>query len=369
MYDDISVRIRLTSGGRITRDYWTATDVALVAAVIAIFALIWWYWNKRIRDIDTIEQFAMARDATGLQILFLDENAGEINDFLEGDDFMTYLQAIPRSQYETKMPGSHDMSSFKLGVRSMIASSGDITADEYKFLLRAVLGADQLAEQFCDAYDLPNMKAMMRLQPWTIIITRDDSGRRFEKGMPCTLGRYIFLPHAFIKQKEPLELEDTASEEQRLLSQTLIHEKLHLMQRSNQSDFDAYYRRIWGSFMSRREFPWRYRDQYFVNPDGLDINWTYGTFFPVLLSTGEGVKELYMDMSAPREEAMKTRAELLETVMTIPDASHIHGGMSIYHPNEFFAYAVIENIKRQTGRLLFVRDLDRLFAEILNKRI
>lgn len=374
MIDDISVRIKLASGRRPIREYWTTTDLIIFGTILLAFIGLWRYWSWRIRKINNIEHFFSERDRSGMRLLFIDVDKGEIDDFMEGDAFMSYLQAIPASQFPLKYPNSNDMSTYKTAFRNHIASSADISADDYKFLLGSILIADKHITEFCDRYDFPNMKATMMAQPWTIVVLRDsDPNNRIEKGMPFTIGRFIFLPHRFIRQSEPVDLDiltpnkhlpDTEQREQANLPYTLIHEKIHLIQRSYQSVFNDYYRRIWGSFISRREFPWRYRGEYFVNPDGLDINWTYGTFFPVLMSTPEGVREVYLDMSAPREEAIKSREDLLETIISIPDADRLHSGMSIYHPNEFFAYAVVENIKEKTSRLLFIRQVDDLFASI-----
>lgn len=173
--------------------------------------------------------------------------------------------------------------------------------------------------------------------PWKIYKSKN----YLENGMPFTIGNFIIIPEKFItngvnyyKSNKDLQRNPFSPE----LLETLIHEKLHIIQRNNQDSFNDYYLKTW-RFMSKGKVSDLVYPYYLMNPDGLDLDWIYRdkngiTYSPILYVNGNRLEsKLYNIMNKGYESLdMTNLREFL---------NQVHGW---YHPNEIFSYIVSEKI-------------------------
>jgi hypothetical protein len=172
--------------------------------------------------------------------------------------------------------------------------------------------------------------------PWNIYKSKN----YLENGMPFTIGDYIVIPEKFIKNG--IEYYRRTNKFSPELIETLIHEKLHVIQRNNQDRFNDYYLKTW-RFMGKGKVSDLVYPYYLMNPDGLDLDWIYRdtngiTYSPILYVNGDRLdSKLYNIMNKGYETLdMTNLREIL---------NQIHGW---YHPNEIFAYLVSEKIINST---------------------
>jgi len=168
--------------------------------------------------------------------------------------------------------------------------------------------------------------------PWKIFKSKN----YLENSMPFTIGNYIIIPEKFIKNG--VEYYKKTGKYSPELIETLIHEKLHVIQRNNQQEFNDLYVSQW-PFMSRGKVSDLVYPYYLMNPDGLDLDWIYRdkngiTYSPILFVNDNRLdSRLYNIMNKGYESLDMTN---LREVF-----NQVHGW---YHPNEIFAYLVSEKI-------------------------
>jgi len=161
---------------------------------------------------------------------------------------------------------------------------------------------------------------------------------QLEKNMPFTLGQFIFLPE---KMVDVLSFEPKSHH-----LDTLIHEKIHVLQRLYPNLFHTFYHKFIGSiYYEKKVHIIRYwKQQHLKNPDGMDINWIYrhgGNFYlPMLIfkNHGRSIEQIVI--------LLKKRYGLFYTTKThIPISEFpVFQGyptyVSCYHPNEISACVI-----------------------------
>ena len=166
--------------------------------------------------------------------------------------------------------------------------------------------------------------------PWRFLVSEDS----INKGMPFTLGEYIIVNKSMISEVHPL-----------LLIETLIHEKLHVLQRMRQHDFNEFYIKIYPFLYERLPLdtmPKEIRERYMTNPDNNLDYWIYAwgesTYYSYLkfdFDTGNA-SDCFVNTTTGEES---DGGRLREEVGLVGK-----GDACMHHPNEIFAYTISDMV-------------------------
>ena len=174
-----------------------------------------------------------------------------------------------------------------------------------------------------------NNLTQLSIIPWYFII----SNKNIEMGMPYTLGSYIIINElTLINLLRHLTINHN-------FINTLIHEKIHILQRINQVEFNKFYKSNYdfiGPKIHITDVPLQYRKIYMSNPDSNEDFWLYKIsgvyYYPILIKNGNNVKSIGCNKSGTIDLDILKRQ--------LKYSNHI----SIYHPNEIFACLVTDMI-------------------------
>lgn len=174
---------------------------------------------------------------------------------------------------------------------------------------------------------------------------------KLEKGMPFTLGKYIFLSDKLILKyyfdmihKNKGNIIDNC--------ETLIHEKIHIYQRYNQKLFDKYYYKQFNSRKINNLSITKYWNNMIIsNPDGLNVNYIYTyenkKYLPLLINNKNRLKQIVIELKT-KNNLLITTNKYIDINKFIPFQKY-SPDISCYHPNEIYAYLIskliIKNIK------------------------
>lgn len=166
--------------------------------------------------------------------------------------------------------------------------------------------------------------------PWTLIKISD----RIERAMPFTLGQYIFVSPNFIQR---------APQRRVYTMETLLHEKFHTLQRQAPQAFETFYK----SILRCHRLPHvrvsnHWRQKHMINPDGLDINWTYRTasgriILPMLVFSAAPQKAVHGVGIFVDSRGKTTRQSSRRWTHLVPRVRDLPKSISTYHPNEISA--------------------------------
>ena len=182
---------------------------------------------------------------------------------------------------------------------------------------------------------------------WNIVKVSD----KIEKGMPFTLGEYIFLSDKLLlKYYEDMIIKNKKNIIDNC--ETLIHEKIHIYQRYNQLLFDKFYRKHFGSIKINNlilKKPWK--NKLLSNPDGLDVNYVYPYdnkfFLPLLINTKNKLKQIVIELESKKDLLITTKHYM--NIDDFKPFKKYSNDISCYHPNEIYAYLIskliIKNIE------------------------
>ena len=163
-----------------------------------------------------------------------------------------------------------------------------------------------------------------------------------EKQMPFTLGKYIFLPQSMIDQMK------NAINSQNLFIEncdTLIHEKIHVIQRIYPTLFKNFYRNVLNAkLINNLYIGKKWRKVHLKNPDGLNVSWVYilnGIYYLPLLIFND--RDGSLDQIVIKLERYNNK---FRTTDKWVDAYNFElfkeypKFISVYHPNEITAYTI-----------------------------
>ena len=180
---------------------------------------------------------------------------------------------------------------------------------------------------------------------WLFLI----SDNELEKSMPFTLGEYII-----ISKKDIILMERKKTKH---FIEILIHEKLHVLQRKYQLQFNSFYKRTY-KFLHKRlklsEVPLHIKTNYMTNPDSNFDFWTYKwnktIYYPYLK---------YNFKNDSISDCLLSKSSTMGNINKFKDFIKVkYHNISIYHPNEIFAYTVSKHILDNS--------LDEVFVKFLN---
>ena len=170
--------------------------------------------------------------------------------------------------------------------------------------------------------------------PWNIYVSINN----LEMNMPYTLDTSIIIPKKILA-----ELYHTFKHGHinKTFLNTLIHEKIHIIQRGNQAKFNKFYEKNY-TFLHKRfngELPDIIKKTRMNNPDSNNQLWTYKLdgkiVIPLLVYANNSVNEIAYNV------------ENYDDIMYLSQKKRALGfgpHTSIYHPNEIFACDVSHKI-------------------------
>ena len=181
-----------------------------------------------------------------------------------------------------------------------------------------------------------------------------------EKGMPFTLGQFIYLPEHFIDNMININ-----NQHKLKIYEVLIHEKIHILQRNNQQFFNNFYIKKLNYIYSNININKKWKMLHFKNPDGLDINWILKSknqyFLPLLICKNHTIEEIVIKLNYKNKKFFTTNENILANKSKL--FKYYPKNIGKYHPNEIVAY-ILPKIILNTQT--FTKNIDIIFTEFLN---
>ena len=124
---------------------------------------------------------------------------------------------------------------------------------------------------------------IFRREPWNIYVSINN----LEMNMPYTIDNYIIISLKDIKDLYPSFKKGHIDNH---FINTLVHEKIHVIQRNRQKKFDNFYRQVYNNFIDSRYgkvIPKKLKESNMNNPDSNNTHWIYKLnqkkYLPLLL--------------------------------------------------------------------------------------
>lgn len=188
--------------------------------------------------------------------------------------------------------------------------------------------------------------------PWKFLKVGDN----IEGGLPHTRGAYIVLSRSVASQLVQLAGLYSPHDAVIIGAGILLHEHVHVLQRSKPHLFDSLYKGVWGFVHVEpiKRTGWLLR-HHLANPDGLDCGWLFPVdgkdksryILPdIIFDDGDGLKRMPQDFRMVALEVRKTgdHFSFVRDTDGRPKTSPLMGVASyvrvfavssnIYHPNE-----------------------------------
>jgi len=197
---------------------------------------------------------------------------------------------------------------------------------------------------------LPNKKMVNYFKVWKLA----KLDNKIENGYPHTHGDVIFVSQQFVDNimddyKTPLDIPNIPN-----IVDTLIHEKVHVLQRKYPDKFHNLYTKYW-NFKKVKEIQNidNYLDLYRTNPDGLDVYYVFGNkiwlgcFYKKAAHKRMDMVYYYavpvkpLDNSNNEIYTLDDKQEI-EKITSNTEFSNFFDGIynNYYHPNELAAEAI-----------------------------
>jgi len=201
-----------------------------------------------------------------------------------------------------------------------------LTNYERKILYKHIQFIDNKCAKFKKIFNIP----------WNIIVLSNN----IEKGMPFTLGHYIFLPKKYIdnlikyKFNKDIFLNNC---------DTLLHEKIHILQRIFPIIFKQFYKiHLHCKYINNLVIDTHWKKKHFKNPDGLDIKWVYrynnNDYLPMLIFNKNQLNQIIIKLTYNTNYFYTTST--YHNLYEFPIFKDYPTSISVYHPNEITAYII-----------------------------
>ena len=262
--------------------------------------------------------------------IHLFETFTDVNSILSNSrHFNNYIANIHPSMYRSKIENYNNTNFFKTYISNLRLP----TLNEKAILNKYI--------PICEKILKENGLNKLANIPWKFLISK----KGLEMNMPYTLSNYIIINELTL-----INLIRDKGNNANFIT-TLIHEKIHILQRINQGKFNTFYRQQYSFIGSKIHFngvPLQYKKQYMTNPDSNSDFWLYKIngvyYYPILIKKGAYVKSIAFNKSG--------NIDLDKFKQKLGYSRHI----SFYHPNEIFAcedtdMIIEKNIKKQYLKL------------------
>jgi hypothetical protein len=134
-------------------------------------------------------------------------------------------------------------------------------------------------------------------------------------------------------------------------TETLIHEKIHVLQRKHQEKFNDLYKKIYPFLLSKCSpniIPQNLQKINMNNPDGNNTYWIYKSYsklwFPLLVVDDDTKLKEYAYLVEYDHIKGEYKIDTTEYMTTDKLLKELPSHMSLYHPNEIFACQIAESI-------------------------
>jgi|694.fasta_scaffold29091_8 hypothetical protein len=197
-----------------------------------------------------------------------------------------------------------------------------ITKNEKNILKSSIDKADKLIK-------LAGLKCLLNI-PWKFLISKNN----LEMSMPYTIGNNIVIPEKEVSS---------------ISSKTLIHEKIHILQRNNQEKFNNYYKKLYPFLFNKindKIIPNELEKKHMTNPDSNNTYWIYRIhnklWLPLLICEKQNncielaYPVLFINNNVVIDVNNPTKLRNL-----LPN---MEKDISLYHPNEIFACQLASTI-------------------------
>jgi len=237
--------------------------------------------------------------------------------------FNNYMKSIHPDIYSAKLP------TFKHFNKDYMSSIKELPNKYVNMINDYTTRADKLVDQFkiFDKY------------PWKIYASYNN----LEMNMPFTIDNSIIIP---IRKLEQLAVSHRHGHYDNSFINILIHEKIHVIQRDNQSKFDRFYLHYYKSFLGEKyntSLPDTLHRRYMNNPDSNNSIWLFRF----------NNKE-YIPLLTYQDDSIKTIGYNKNNISDTIDLNYMRkqlgygSDISFYHPNEIFACDVAHHIMDNT---------------------
>lgn len=176
---------------------------------------------------------------------------------------------------------------------------------------------------------------IFRKEPWNIYVSINN----LEMNMPYTIDNYIIVSLKDIKDLYPSFKKGHIDNH---FVNTLVHEKIHVIQRNRQRIFDKFYKQYYSNFIDSqyyKEIPKKLRETNMNNPDSNNTHWIYKynqkKYLPLLTHTNGSVTEIGYNIKNVND---------IIYLNNIKKKFGFDNHISFYHPNEIFACEVAHQI-------------------------
>jgi hypothetical protein len=176
-----------------------------------------------------------------------------------------------------------------------------------------------------------------------------------EMNMPFTIHDTIILPEKTIDNW--ILIHKTQDKTPISVIETLIHEKVHIIQRMNQDKFNEFYKQYYPFAKAYKGgIPTELLKHYMNNPDSNGNLWTYNfknqTYLPLLVVENGSLQQIGYNIKNNNDK-IRLSDEFMES-------NNIKSDYSVYHLNELFAYQLTDDIinnKRNPERYNFIKNI------------
>ena len=238
---------------------------------------------------------------------------------ISSDHFKNYMDAIHRDIYHIKCP------SYKT----------NFVLEYSKNIIKLPVKYKALTDSYTNAANkLTGEFKIFKKVPWTILVSINN----LEMSMPYTLGNSIIIPLRTIKDLYTTFIHGHINNN---FVNTLIHEKLHIIQRNNQRIFDEFYKTNY-KFLDKKlnePLPENLHKITMTNPDSNNSIWIYKLenkrIIPLLIYANNSVTEIGYNIENHND---------ITYLRNIKTSLGFSNNTSIYHPNEIFACEVAHHI-------------------------
>jgi hypothetical protein len=229
-----------------------------------------------------------------------------------------YLISINPNMYKIKAPMVDDIFNKDLFIKNYTNSIIPVSENYLTMLDEYIRKCNKLLNKF----------PVFGRYKWEFMMSINN----LEQNMPFTIDQYIILPSILLKSLHETYKHGHYKSD---FINTLIHEKIHVIQRFNQEQFDNFYKTYYKHFLSRKYtdiIPESLQKRHMSNPDSNNSIWLYTiknhTYLPLLIYENESFHSYGYNL------------ENLSDIVNLDKYKYDLGykyDVSFYHPNEVFA--------------------------------
>ena len=199
------------------------------------------------------------------------------------------------------------------------------------FYLIYLLSLKNIIDKADKLIKLVGIKCLLHI-PWKFWISKNN----LELSMPYTIDNYIVIPDTKLKT---------------ISVNTLIHEKIHILQRKNQEKFNNYYKKLYPFLFNKIDskiIPHELEKKHMTNPDSNNTYWIYRIYnklwLPLLIydKYSNSCMELGYPVLFINNKIMIDINEPVKLRSLFPNLAK---DISLYHPNEIFACQLASSIE------------------------